>query len=134
MKKFAFGIIVYMVLASTSFAETGQMPAPEAVLRGQQVYIDHCLRCHRENGLGENIPIGILLPGFIPAMPLNESSHAWHHGDAQLAQTIRKGNQRMPAFESALSSQQIIDVIAYIKSLWGPRTLACQGPKHMSCM
>lgn len=26
------------------------------------------------------------------------------------------------------------DLVAYIKSLWTPRELDCQGPKHMECM
>jgi len=70
-------------------------------------------------------------------MPLNDTSHAWHHSDEQLAQTILQGIQRtnrMPAWKNVLTEKQAYDIVAYIKSLWSPRILACQGPKHMSCM
>jgi len=70
-------------------------------------------------------------------MPLNETSHAWHHSDEQLAEVILDGlrrTNRMPAFKLALSEKDAYDIVAYIKSLWSPRIIACQGPKHMSCM
>jgi mono/diheme cytochrome c family protein len=52
-------------------------------------------------------------------------------------QTIRKGsprNERMVAFEGALSDEDVENVVAYIKTLWDFRALACQGARHMACM
>jgi len=94
--------------------------------------------CHQEEGVGENpIPSFIARPGYLTAMPLNETSHAWHHTDEQLIHTILNGLQRtgrMPAWKDVITEQQASDVLAYIKSLWSDRILDCQGPKHMSCM
>lgn len=119
-------------------AETGQAPAPEAVALGKQLYDKHCQVCHQKDGVGEPpIPWSIREPGYFTAMPLNESSHAWHHSDEQLAQVILDGlrrTNRMPAFKLILSEKEAYDIVAYIKSLWSARIIACQGPKHMSCM
>ena len=70
-------------------------------------------------------------------MPLNETSHAWHHSDEQLISSILNGlerTKRMPAFKQFFSEKEASDIVAYIKSLWPSRIVACQGPKHMSCM
>jgi len=133
-KLFLITALLIVNLGTTSFAETGTEPDTEAVKRGMPIYEDNCQRCHQEQGVGENIPVGIRDPGFRPAIPLNDNAHAWHHADEQLLNIIGAGNTRMPAFNQILSADEIHDVIAYMKSLWSPRMLACQGPKHMSCM
>jgi len=106
---------------------------------GTRLYQQYCSSCHLQDGVGEpTIPRSIRRPDYFTAMPLNESSHAWHHGDEQLIQMILQGTTRsrtrMPAWEGVLSEDQARDLIAYMKSLWGDRILACQGPGHMSCM
>ena len=82
------------------------------------------------------IPTNIKLLDFTPPMPLNETSHAWHHSDEQLQQRILEGiPNQMPAFKGVLSAQQASQLVAYVKSLWSRRIVEhCQGPKHMSCM
>jgi mono/diheme cytochrome c family protein len=120
-------------------AETGVEPDPAAVARGAKLYADHCLSCHRKDGVGEpRVPWSIRRPDLIEAMPLNETSHAWHHGDEQLMSMILEGTQRsrlrMPVFRDVLSTEDAADLVAYIKSLWSKRILACQGPDHMRCM
>lgn len=127
-------LLLLVSITTPGWAETGKSPDPAAVERGALVYRENCQSCHQAQGAGENIPPAIRNPDFLAAIPLNERSHAWHHGDEQLVQIIQRGNKRMPPFENALPETQIRDVIAYMKSLWSPRILACQGPKHMSCM
>lgn len=135
--RFVF-ILCCLVFAATVNAETGKPPHKQNVLAGKNLYDKHCINCHQKEGTGEEkLPISILRPGFVSAMPLDESSHAWHHSDKQLANTILKGlrgNGRMPVFEGVLSREDADNLVAYIKSLWSPRIIACQGPKHMSCM
>jgi len=126
--------IILFAIATPGLAETGKAPNPEAVERGLALFESNCQQCHQLGGVGEHVPPGLRHPDFIPAIPLNEDSHAWHHGDEQLVQIIRRGNTRMPAFDKVLSEPQLRDLVAYMKSLWSPRILACQGPKHMSCM
>ena len=86
-----------------------------AIDKGRSIYQDNCETCHGVNGVGER-----------PDDP-----------NAQLLETIRDGsprNERMQAWKDELSDTDINNVIAYMKSLWSFRSLACQGAKHMACM
>ena len=136
----AIGLIVILLLITDiSSAETGKRDAAEMIERGARLYQEYCMTCHGKDGVGEPpIPWSIRRPDYVTAMPLDESSHAWHHGDENLVQMILKGTSRsrtrMPNWEGVLSVEQTLDLVAYIKSLWGDRILACQGPRHMSCM
>ena len=120
-------------------AETGVRADAATVARGATVYKSYCQSCHEKDGVGEaRVPWSIRLPGLIEAMPLNETSHAWHHSDEQLTATLLDGNERsrlrMPPFRNILSMQDVSDVIGYLKTFWSDRILACQGPEHMRCM
>ena len=142
-----FKVLGFCLLISPAFviplngianAETGKKPDPQAVILGEKLYEDYCQACHQKDGVGERqIPWGIRHPKYFTAMPLNETSHAWHHSDEQLAGMILNGlrrTNRMPASKQILSETDAYNIVAYIKSLWSPRIIACQGPKHMSCM
>jgi len=102
-----------------------------AARRGKAIYQQDCVSCHGTDGVGEAPRLGELETGLAPA--LDETMHAWHHTDENLATIIRDGTSgRMPGWGSALSDGQIGDLVAYIKSLWDERALRCQGPAHMS--
>jgi mono/diheme cytochrome c family protein len=136
LKNTAAAIII--LFSQSLLAETGQRPSAQSVAAGKTLYEQYCQSCHKENGVGEQpIPPLIRYPGYLTAMPLNETSHAWHHTDEQLVSAILNGLQRtprMPAWMGTLTEQQASQIVAYIKSFWSDRILGCQGPKHMSCM
>ena len=131
-------LLALNLLLGSVMAETGKPPEPEAVQRGATLYEKYCQACHQKDGVGETpIPWSIRRPGYLTAMPLNETSHAWHHSDEQLVSAILQGLQRtdrMPPRAGVISEQEAYDIVSYIKSLWSLRIIACQGPKHMSCM
>jgi len=131
-------VAIALLVSQNLLAETGQRPDPESVAAGKALYQQYCQRCHQKDGEGElPIPPFLKKPGYTTSMPLNETSHAWHHTDEQLVHTILNGlrrTQRMPAMKGTLSEQQASQIVAYIKSLWSDRILSCQGPRHMSCM
>ena len=137
MHKF-YNMILALLISPTLFAATGERPDPESVTAGKELYQQYCQACHQQDGVGEKtIPTFLAQPGYITAMPLNETSHAWHHTDEQIIHTILNGLQRtkrMPAWKGVISEPQANQILAYIKSLWSDRILGCQGPKHMSCM
>jgi hypothetical protein len=64
--------------------------------------------------------------GRMPAPPHDASGHTWHHSDRELFLITKKGvaavvpgyESDMPAFESALSDEEIAAILAYIKSTW----------------
>lgn len=139
----AFGWILLLLMliaipGGTVLAETGKRSDRQAVLRGAKLYKRHCQSCHGERGVGEPVyPWNVRRPDYFPAPALDDSQHAWHHSDEDLAKFILEGSPRtphMPAWKNKLSEKKVRDIVAYIKSLWGPRALECQGPRHMSCM
>jgi len=138
-KRTAIRIIVLLLIITfggITHAKTGKAPDAKSVAAGKKLYIKYCQTCHQKDGVGESpVPESLRRPGYVSAMPLNENSHAWHHGDKQLVKTILEGTpstKRMPAWKGIISEKQAYKIVAYIKSLWSPRI--CQGPRHMSCM
>jgi len=129
---------IMLLMSANLMAVTGQRPDAQSIAAGKALYQQYCQTCHGKEGVGEKpIPPLLKKPGYLVAMPLNDTSHAWHHGDDQLIDSILNGlkrTQRMPAWKGVLTRQQAAQVLAYIKSLWSDRILGCQGTKHMSCM
>jgi mono/diheme cytochrome c family protein len=111
---------------------------PELVAKAGRLYGKLCQSCHGHKGIGERPEDihGTDEYGFV-APPLDDSSHGWHHADRDLAQTILKGsprNPRMMPFQELITPSEAGSLVAYIKSLWSFRSLACQGARHMRCM
>ena len=72
----------------------------------------------------------------MPAPPHDENGHTWHHSDADLFRLIKEGvaaavggnyESDMPAFEDVLSDEEILAVLAFIKSAWPERERAYQA-------
>lgn len=107
---------------------------------GAKLYKDNCQQCHGIEGIGETYNQAILTQkGYSAAIPLDDTSHAWHHEDEQLVATILEGNLarggRMPSWKHKLSKADAEALVAYIKTLWSDHIRQnCQGRKHMSCM
>ena len=104
---------------------------------GKRIYQESCQNCHGVNGTGEPAE-NIAGTDVSPAPPLNDSAHAWHHSNQDLIKTILEGSSqegsRMKAWKDTLSKADAQNVVAYMKSLWSFRSVACQGSRHMACM
>jgi mono/diheme cytochrome c family protein len=97
-----------------------------SIARGQVVYQSTCLPCHQVDGLG--------VPNMNP--PLSKTK--WVLGDkGKLALIVLKGlpggqididgdtfHNPMPAQASALSDQQIADVLTYVRNNFGNKASA----------
>jgi mono/diheme cytochrome c family protein len=70
-----------------------------------------CVMCHGENGSG-NTPSGKALQ----AKDLR-SEETQKKSDAELAEVITKGRDKMPAFGQKLKPEQIQQLVAYIRQL-----------------
>lgn len=102
--------------------------ASEQIDRGKLVYDRFCLLCHGKNLEGQKDWRIRMSNGKLPAPPHDETGHTWHHADELLFGIIKKGlippyappnyKTDMPAWEDTLSDNDIIAVIAYIKSRW----------------
>jgi len=107
------------------------------VALGRSLYVGHCAACHGIKLEGQANWRERRPDGRLPAPPHDESGHTWHHPDAVLFDMTRNGmvpgrtapegyESDMPAYAGILSDEEIIAVLAYIKSTWGPDILALQ--------
>lgn len=118
------------------YAMTADPHDQKQVERGQRVYKRFCARCHGVNLEGQ-ANWRIRKPdGKLPAPPHDETGHTWHHPDDVLFGIVKYGlvppyapeNYRsdMPAWGSTLSDDDILAVLAYIKSRWPTETRKIQ--------
>jgi len=86
----------------------------DRVTSGGRVYAENCASCHGPvNG-----------PPTLASAPVHgDAGHTWHHPDRLLFQWILERPPLatvMPAFSGTLTDEQVIAVLAYIKSHWLP--------------
>ena len=114
-------------VAPSAGASAGAAAAPPTP--GQANYVTHCAACHGVSGEGQPNWFQPGADGLLPAPPHDSSGHTWHHGDGYLFRVTKRGGQAfmmpgqtsaMPGFDMAMSDQEIIDVLEYIKRFWGP--------------
>jgi len=99
----------------------------QLVSLGKGLYATNCASCHGAKLEGQPNWREPLADGTLPAPPHDETGHTWHHPDMMLFGITKYGGQAsapagflsaMPAFEAVLSDDEIIAVLAYIKSSW----------------
>lgn len=103
-------LLAFAVAAGTARAE----PDPSAGVTARATFANTCARCHNADGSGY-ASLGI--PSFIDPQ--------WQgtHSDAELEQAIRNGlNGRMPAFGTALSSDQIDALVKDVVRRFAPKS------------
>jgi mono/diheme cytochrome c family protein len=97
------------------------------VARGRAIYAEHCAACHGGDLEGQPDWRRRRPDGRLPAPPHDETGHTWHHPDWQLFEMTKYGmaaqvdgdyESDMPAYEGILADDEIIAVLAYIKSRW----------------
>ncbi len=103
--------------------------------QGRAIYTQYCAACHGIDGQGQ-FPASPLEPdvtGRIGAPPHNETGHSWHHSDVLLIRYVTEGGFSdparfyiMPPFGDILTDEQILFVIAYIKTMWTDEQRASQ--------
>ena len=107
----------------------GFLPHHDAriVARGAALYADHCAACHGAALEGEPDWKRPGPDGRLPAPPHDASGHTWHHPDQQLFFMAKYGTavlvgggyeSNMPGFEGVLQDDDIVAVLAFIKSTW----------------
>lgn len=107
------------------------------VVRGKTVYENNCASCHGAKLEGQPDWRQRLPNGRLPAPPHDASGHTWHHPDHVLIDIIRDGlvpgktapegyQSDMPAYGSTLKDDDIVAVLAYIKSNWPAEALEAQ--------
>lgn len=100
---------------------------------GKTLYEANCASCHGINGEGQfpDDPYKIDANGLAGAPPHDPTGHTWHHPDQTLIMLITKGRSQpgsypMPGFEEKLTQEEIVSILAYIKTMWGTQELETQ--------
>ena len=123
---------------STSFVASSEEDNPVAlsaarIAEGMTTFAANCAVCHGDAGQGHPDWQSSNADGTLNPPPLNGDGHTWHHSDGVLYRIVRDGGvipsqpnfkSGMPAFGDKLSQQEIVDVLAYIKSLWEGKSFA----------
>jgi len=113
-------------------------PADETlVVQGKAIYANNCAACHGEALQGQTNWRERLPNGRLPAPPHDKTGHTWHHPDAMLVDMVKNGlvpgktappgyESDMPAYAGILTDEEIVAVLAYIKSSWPPKVVQAQ--------
>ena len=75
--------------------------------KGQRIYSMHCAACHGPTGLA-----------VMPGAPNFARNERLLQPDMSLLMSVRTGKNAMPAFMGILNDREILDVIAYLRTLF----------------
>ncbi len=113
--------------ADATATATANPEDAEMVARGKAKYGENCADCHGKNLEGQPNWRVKTAAGVYPAPPHDATGHTWHHADQVLFKIIKRGGQAgaptgytsgMPSFAENLTDEDILDVLAFIKSRW----------------
>ncbi|WP_028464230.1 c-type cytochrome [Nisaea denitrificans] len=113
----------------------GKTVTAAQLVLGQEDYAANCASCHGANLEGQPDWRRRNENGRMPAPPHDANGHTWHHADRQLFTITKLGvsaivpgyESDMPAFEGILSDDEIVAVLAFIKSTWPERERGFQA-------
>lgn len=74
--------------------------------KGRQIYMKHCQNCHGINGAGQ-----------MPGVPDFSRGEALFKPDIELVRRIRSGQGMMPAYEGMFTEEDLLDVVAFLRTL-----------------
>ncbi len=74
--------------------------------KGQQLFATHCAMCHGQGGRS-----------LMPGAPNFDRGEGLLRPDFSLLAAIRTGRNAMPAYQGILADRDILDVIAYLRTL-----------------
>ena len=76
------------------------------IAQGQHIYSMHCAACHGPRG-----------EGVIPEAPKFRMGERLDQPDIVLMQSVKSGKKMMPPFFGILQDAQILDVLAFVRTL-----------------
>lgn len=98
------GAIAFSLILGAAAVAAGPNP-------GEAVYKTKCAVCHGPDGAGKTV-----MGGKLKARDLR-SAEVQKETDAELAQIITKGKEKMPSYEGKLTKEQIGQLVSYIREL-----------------
>ena len=107
-KKFAIvrsGLVRTILAVALCAAPTAGLYAANTI-NGGKLYGQYCVGCHGPSG-----------QGVMPGTPNFSRGDALLQPDNALLTVIKNGKNAMPGFQGAISDHDILDVIAYLRTL-----------------
>ena len=98
--------MVARILAAALLATAAATAHGADIARGAQTYAMHCAVCHGPAGQGVH-----------PTAPKFNRGERMMQSDLSLLEAIRRGKNAMPPFMGVLRDREILDVIAYLRTL-----------------
>lgn len=96
---------------ATSTASPANTPGAEQFVATRAIYKEHCSKCHGDTGAGGRVQI----EGHELRVPNLTGEHAKKPSDEKLAGKIANGDDDMPAFKEKLTTEQINDLVRFIR-------------------
>lgn len=127
---FVIAVTILIAHSHSSTADDAVSLQPnnqEIVMRGRELYAQHCASCHGKNLEGEPNWKDQKQNGRMPAPPHDMSGHTWHHPDQVLFEITKIGSEAyvggdyqsdMIGFKDILSDSEILAVLSFIKGTW----------------
>lgn len=98
--------VVARLLSSAALITTCGVVSAADVFNGQRLYRTHCAGCHGDDGRG-----------VAPGSPDFRRASSLLRPDAELLLSVRAGRGTMPGYQGVLDRYQMLDVIAYLRTL-----------------
>jgi mono/diheme cytochrome c family protein len=86
-------------------------PTPDELAQAKTTFVQICAACHQEKGEGGTVKI----EGKRLKVPSLLEGHGLSHSDAEFAKQIANGGDGMPAFKDRLNTEQINNLVRYIR-------------------
>ena len=133
-------VFLFLCLALTPAAAAGTHFAdpenPALVAKGRSIYMAACASCHGRRLQGQALWQVMDQYAGRRAPPHDATGHTWRHSDEDLFCKTKTGRfpaarahstTYMPSFSGNLSDQEILAVLAFIKSSWPAGMRASQA-------
>ena len=108
MHRFSFSLAAIAVVAAVTVVPACAQTGDNSQAAG--LFKENCASCHGEDGTGT--PLGRKMNAANLRSKAIQQKPA-----AELAQTIAKGKNKMPAFSDQITSDQINSLVEYVRSL-----------------
>ncbi len=105
MKLKWFSVLAAICFFSALVAFSGNIHAADSI-KGSKIYNQHCANCHGASGVSN-----------IPGVADFSRGEGLFKSDIELLKLLQEGVGMMPAYRGRLSEQEMLDVIAYMRTL-----------------
>lgn len=92
-------------------------PTPDPFAEARSIFARDCQNCHGVDGKGGRVKLD---DGKTLRVPSMSEGHALRHKDSDFHKQIMEGGDGMPAFKDKLNSQQVDELIRFVRQEFQP--------------